>query len=299
MNDIPLFSVIIVKNHPDEYLKEFLDRLCAYDLDFERFEFLIVGEGKGQELLPENAKPSCQKIRFISTGYRTTFENWNEAIRQSRGEILVFTEDDVILHPDYFRTLLEEIAPLGDKALGGGKVIPVFENQKPSWMIKFFMPLLDEVNYGEEIRPFPKKSFPRGMNMVIARDYFDRFGLFEDAAHREETVRPELLFFQKLKKEGVQPLYFPNLMVWHMIPPEHLKRSYIRRQAEMNLEADLELAAKKGRAYLWKIFFKEFLKWGATLVVSFYYLITTQWEKIKPLFQYRYWRSKLIVRKLR
>ncbi len=299
MNEQPQFSVIVLSRNPQINLHEFIERLCAFDLDFDRFECIIVGDGVDMEkFFPDHKKEDCRLIRFLKNRIENTVDAWNRAVEQSRGEILVFTEDDVILHPDFFKTLETEIASLGDRVIGGGKVIPVFENQKPPWMIKFFMPLLDEVNYGETIRPFPKKAIPRGMNMVIGRKYFERYGVFEENNTGKPEIRPEFHFFNRLKRDGISFLYFPNLMVWHIIPPEHLSRSFIRRQAEINLVADLYSAQISGKSKWWRLVFKELSKWLASLIIAFYYLFTTQWEKIKPLFQYRYWRLRLILRNI-
>ncbi len=298
------FSIIIPTHRRTELLHQLLNSLRVQNFDTELWEILIV----------DNA-PDDDRTQRLVEKFRTTFPQWhlryiqeaekgmmrarNRGIGEAKGDILIFLDDDVLLHKDYMALAQAELPALEPPFAGGGRIIPVFEHQKPPWLTKFFMPLLAEINLGEQLRLFPKKRYPFGINMLVHRSVFARFGLFptEEARRGEDWISiPERAFFNRLKAENIPVYYFPNLTVWHLLPEHYADKQHIRRQAEIHYR--MALADKRAfRGWrLLRTLGREWLKWLATLGVGFYYLMTTQWEKIKPVFQYRYWISRLLLR---
>jgi GT2 family glycosyltransferase len=211
-------------------------------------------------------------------------------------------ENDVLLEKDYLQMLKYETGRIDGMFVGGGKILPVFEQQKPPWLIKFFMPLLAEVNLKEKYKEFPSRLYPFGINMLVHREVFETIGFFDltpEIKHGpDHLVLSEKRFVDKARKAGIPVYYFPNLVVWNYIPPEHLSRAYIRKQAEINLQVEIRKAKEKGKVKFGRFLFREFLKFTATFGIGLYYILTTQWEKLKSLFQYRYWSFKVIFRHL-
>ena len=57
-------------------------------------------------------------------------------MRQARGDVILFVDDDNILGPDYLRQVIEAFA---DPRLGllGGSIVPEFESAPPTWLSAF------------------------------------------------------------------------------------------------------------------------------------------------------------------
>jgi len=262
---------------------------------------LLRDQADVREVLDEfrRRRPDWQIRPFKFEG-DTLIEARNEGIRRARGRILVFTEDDVQLEQHYMENLKAETAGSDEPFAAGGKIIPVFEQQKPPWMIKFFMPLLAEVNLKETYKTFPPKLYPFGINMIVHKGIFDRLGLFDPSPERkhgpEHVVLAEKIFIDKVRKAGFPVYYFPNLVVWNYIPARQLNREYIRKQAEIATRVEMSRVRERGRWHFYRYLGRELLKYLASVGIAFYYLLTTQWEKIKPLFQYRYWVLKTLLR---
>jgi hypothetical protein len=134
--------------------------------------------------------------------------------------------------------------------------------------------------------------------MLVHRKIFDRLGLFDpspETSHGpEHIIVAEKKFIDKIRKAGYPVYYFPNLLVWNYIPVEQVNRQYIRKQAEIALQVEIARAKEKGRISYGRFLMKELLKFVATFGIGFYYLMTTQWEKLKSVFQYRYWSYKAL-----
>ena len=300
------YSFIIPVTSDPFHLKNLLESVSIQKFNPDRFEFIIVKtddrEGVDEVVNDFKTKNTSVNIVVVSSGKPSVSESRNTGIKNARGDILIFVEDDVIFEQNYFVNLVADTGETGEIFAGGGKIIPVFEQQKPPWLIKFFMPLLAEVNLKEKHKVFPAKLYPLGIHMLVHRKIFDLLGYFDpspETKHGPEHVTvSEKKFIDKVRKAGYPVYYFANLLVWNYVPVEQVNRQYIRKQAEIALQVEIERAKQKGRVKYWRFLFREILKYIATVGIGFYYLITTQWEKLKSIFQYRYWSYKVISKSL-
>jgi glucosyl-dolichyl phosphate glucuronosyltransferase len=157
----------------------------------------------------------------------------NAGIRAARGQILVTTDGDVRVEPDWLDcagSALDELA--ADYV--GGRVLPIWGAPRPAWLPDrggrqwAVIALLD---YGET--PFEFSSrVPLGVNMAFRRDAFDRAGLWDPRIGR----RAGTLLGQEVREwcvraraAGLRGFYAPALRLRHIIPAERLTRRYFRR----------------------------------------------------------------------
>ena len=300
-----IISVVIPTADNARLLEGLLESLHIQGIEPEQWEIWIVDGSKDKqtEQLISDAKKKFNRLplKYIHYPSKGMLQRRNEGIRRAAGKYLILLDDDVIMHVDYMKNALEELPKIKGIFAGGGKILPMFEQQKPPWLNKFFMPLLAEVNLGEKIRLFPKNKYPFGINMIFRREVFERYGLFpeeEDPRDEDWINMSERTYLRRLRREGVPLYYFPDLMVWHLLSERYLDKAYIRRQAQIHYQMKLNEWAEAHRAVRLRLLVKELLKWAGTLGVAVYYLFSTQWEKIKPLFWYRYWGTKILLKYL-
>lgn len=298
------YSFVVPVLSDGKHMQNFLESLEIQEFDENKVEFIfpVPGNNTGAQHILQTfiRKHPAWHITFFPSAATSIMDARNEGITRAKGEILVFTEDDVRLEQNYLQNLEKETAQINEAFAGGGKILPVFEQQKPPWMIKFFMPLLAEVNLKEKHKTFPAKLYPFGINMLVHRAIFDRLGLFDPSPEikhgPEHSVLAEKKFIDKVRKAGYPVYYFHNLVVWHYIPPEQLNKKYIRKQAELAMQVEISRVREQGTWHFLKFLGRELLKYLATAGIGLYYLVTTQWEKLKPLFQFRYWSLKTLLR---
>ncbi len=293
------YSFIVFFNHSEDLARSFLESLAMQvkNLKGEEAELIALypSQNKFVKSLVDqilNTPEVKMKVKFMPYAKAEKIQALNNALKSAEGEYLIFSVDDVLLHHKYLDTF-REVEKMPKPVVGGGKIIPFFDQEKPAWLAKWLLPLLEEINLGEEIKPFPKKLHPLLQNMFASQDLFKKTGGFNANPDIPEKMVLEN-FFSGLRQQNIPVLYFPNLMVWHFIPEEKLNRSYLRKIAEEKIWLDKQQARQKGRRYLMRLKLMELWKWIVTVLIAVYYFLTAQWSKIKSVFQYRYWHTKIL-----
>ena len=82
----------------------------------------------------------------------------NRAVADFRGDVLLFTDDDVRLGPGWLAAYQDAIRRFPDADYFGGHILPDWGQAKPRWIGDEPLPLIDGVlvwfDHGAETRPF-------------------------------------------------------------------------------------------------------------------------------------------------
>ena len=155
----------------------------------------------------------------------------NSGIRAARGEILVFTDDDVTVEPTWLESLT---APLHDTqwAGSGGRVLPEPGFSPPPWLAidgplnqlgalcAYFEPA--DLS-GQLDRP------PIGANMAFRREMFLSYGDFRtDLGPRpdSELRHEDTEFGRRLMAGGERLCYVPSAIVYHEIHQSRVQKKF-------------------------------------------------------------------------
>jgi glycosyltransferase involved in cell wall biosynthesis len=156
----------------------------------------------------------------------------NRGIACSRGDLVLFTDDDVSPDPDWLKESVAGMLQYGCDA-GGGWIGPVWAREKPRWLTERYYGFLAlRVDEGEPRLVRDLEQVPFGANMIFCKSVFERFGLFSTDRGRvgkklwsgEDTD-----IFARLLKAGTKIMYFPQAKVYHHIDPMRMKKQYFRR----------------------------------------------------------------------
>jgi glucosyl-dolichyl phosphate glucuronosyltransferase len=157
----------------------------------------------------------------------------NAGISAARGEIIVTTDDDVRVPPEWLNRAAEGLEQMRCDYVGG-RVLPIWGGPKPAWIPDHggkqwaVIALLD---YGPEPIEFGSRV-PLGVNMAFRRTAFDRAGLLDPNTGRRagtllgQEVREWCI---RARQAGLRGFYIPALSVRHVIPADRLSKSYFRR----------------------------------------------------------------------
>jgi glycosyltransferase involved in cell wall biosynthesis len=293
------YSIIIPTYNRPKLLDELLDSLIVQQFNPDNFEILIVDNNSKNDVQQQIAdfvkdQPKFD-IKYIKETQQGLPYAWNTGIKNAQGQLLIFVDDDITFHKDYFARLEQDFAENLDNIAGGGKVAPVFEYQKPAWINKYVMPYFAEINLGEKT-VFPKNKTPFATNMLISKNIFDKVGLFNTKLVSDENTIPPGTFerdlFERIKQENIPVYYYHDLVVWHFIPQEKINKAYVKDKAIENGKTLRDIYKSKGIGWYLYALWKDIAKWLAAVVLTIYYIFTTQWEKAGMLFKLRWWRSK-------
>ncbi len=247
-------SVVICAYNRAQNVADLLECLLAQAAPDRPFEILVVDN---------NSKDNTQEtigsyIPKFQGGLRYFFEPrqgksfaLNLGIRESRGEILAFTDDDCLVPGDYIRRVHEVFQEYGDIDFIGGRILPHWGEAKcPSWLAEvlfddaeyeigherywrrmFFRGPLAILDYGEEPARLDssQKAYPSflfyGPNMAIKKSALDKIGGF--AADRAVTQDTEMCL--RLVRSGMKGLYAPKVKVYHRVQADKLTPEFYRR----------------------------------------------------------------------
>ena len=154
----------------------------------------------------------------------------NSGIRESRGELLAFTDDDVVVEADWLWNL---VSPLRTKEWSGtaGRVIPVWNQPLPRWLAPDEL-LLAGPFVAMDLGPVPVAltQAPVGANMAFRKDMFERYGGFRtDLGRVGDSLRSgeDTEFAQRILDNGARIRYQPDAVVYHPVPENRLRRDYL------------------------------------------------------------------------
>ena len=131
---MPQLSVITCSHNPRaDYLAQVIEALQNQTLDRQRWEYLLIDNASNEALetrIDLSWQPNARHIKEEELGLTHARLR---GIRESRGEILVFVDDDNVLDADY----LEQVVEVGNRhsmiGAWGGQRRPLFEQEPPPW----------------------------------------------------------------------------------------------------------------------------------------------------------------------
>lgn len=199
------------------------DRAKSLEATLERFfrqrftggyeyELIVVDNGSRDEteqVVRRYAALHPGRVSYLQEPRRGLSCARNRAVAASSGEVIVFTDDDVLVSPNWMDEIHREFAEDPRIAVIGGRVLLARETlQQVS-----FLPDEERREY-----VFPGDGcIGMGANMAMRRDLFAAIGLFDVrlGAGRFFAGADEVDLFYRALKAGYRLLYAPNVLVHH------------------------------------------------------------------------------------
>lgn len=159
----------------------------------------------------------------------------NHALDAVQGELVVFTDDDILPEPDWLLKLAAAAETHPGHDIFGGAIVPSWDVTPEPWLLEGLelgaaFGLTDPDRQAGEVTP----NFVWGANMAV------RAGLFREGHRFNENIGPgpgqyvmgsETEFTMRMADQGHRCYYLPDAVVAHMVPPEHMQRAWLMRRA--------------------------------------------------------------------
>jgi glycosyltransferase involved in cell wall biosynthesis len=294
---MPKVSVIVCTYNREIYLPRTLQHLDQQDVN--DFEVLIIDNNSTDHTATiakefTDKKPELFKY-FLELDQGHTYAR-NRGIREAKGEILTFIDDDAFVHASYVRNIIKYFEDYSITALGG-RIIPIYESGKnPEWMTKHLLPLVSALDMGLNARFFKGTKFPIGANMSFRREVFDEYGLFDVKLGRRGSSGleggDEKEVFIRLKKNNEPILYAPDVVVDHIIPDKRLTEEYIRGLGiGVGTSERKRLQSEGFKGWIGKLG-SEAIKAAGTFVLATLNLLSGKYKAARMLIKFRIWVLK-------
>ena len=245
-------SVIICTCNRSNDLKDILD--CLLNQKFEaNWDYeVIIADNNSRDNTREVVESYMSKFKG---NLRYLFEHrqgkpfaLNFAIKEAKGRILAFTDDDCLLEESYLMSIYKIFREYdNDVGILGGKIFPRWINcSPPAWLNEIFAQppeskdgkpnfnkitlqgVLGILDYGN--KPFiidcnqKNHNFHEfyGANLAIKKNVLNEYGYFNLKKTRSQDSEICLRLF----KAGVKGIYAPNVIVYHKIRNSNITPRY-------------------------------------------------------------------------
>jgi len=225
-------SVILCTYNRCERLPRALESLAASELpDPIEWEVIIVdnnSKDRTREVAQEACNASAGRFKYIFEPTPGKSNALNTGIREAKGRVLAFMDDDVIAERLWLYNLTCGL--LGGGWMGsGGRILPEWGCQSPDWIPQNFRALgpLAVFDLGDKAGPLGEAPF--GTNMAFHRSMFEKYGTFRTdlGPNPFNQIRSEdSEFALRLLDAGEKLRYEPEAVVYHYVSPERLRKSY-------------------------------------------------------------------------
>jgi GT2 family glycosyltransferase len=224
-------SVVICTRNRADSLAETLDSLlCSSNLKEPDWEVLVV------ESSTDHTKEICRKFqqkfpehfRFWTEKKLGKSNALNTAIGLAKGDILAFTDDDVLCAPDYIeaiRTVFTTYSP--DAAQG--RVLLDCEDGWPDWLDKRYAGMADFRDCGDKVIELDGTLF--GVNMMVRADVFQKVGGFSPVLGPGGIgVWEDTEISLRMRQNGCRMIYAPQVLIRHQWPHGRLTKAFLRER---------------------------------------------------------------------
>ena len=254
-------SVIVCTYNRSASLGRTLSSFLQSTPDGLSWELLVIDNDSTDEtkqVVESFITASKLDVRYIFEGKRGLSEARNRGLREARGEIIIFTDDDVIVSPTYLPHVKKAFDEL-DAMCVGGKVLLEDNLTKPTWWDERCDGAVGKFDRGDSVIVAGRTDHALmgiGANMSFRRSAFEKYGLFRTDLGRngaDLTMGEDAEMFQRLKKSGERVIYCPGALVYHCPAPQRFSKPYLRRVyyrlGEWGFMRDLDLPERTPRIF--------------------------------------------------
>ncbi len=205
----PTISVIVPVRNGELTLEPLLKSLMSLDYDKKEVEVVVV-DGNSTDGTREIA--GRYPVKLVNEEGDGLNAARNTGIKNSKGEIIAFTDCDCVVPRDWTRKIVEnfkdsQVSCVGGSAKGyNGDFISQYADNS-------IVPLMPFFKKREELGTI--KLFlrhPAGCNMAFRRKAFDEVGCFDEDIHYGFD---DLELVERVCRAGYKMVLDPNVLVWH------------------------------------------------------------------------------------
>jgi glycosyltransferase involved in cell wall biosynthesis len=288
-------SVIICSYNRELFIEQALISLLEQDFNKNNFEVIVVDNNS-----IDNTEQVCKKFIENHPGYNFYYLTEkqqgssparNKGASLAKGELLIFMDDDAVAEKEFLKNTWKFYSDNKTVQGFGGRIIPRYIPAEPKWMSKYVSALVGNFKYGDSVVEFEPNKYPLESNMAVTKKAFDEVGGFNTAL---PGVKGKLRitgegkdFYFRVKEKRYRIFYVPDMVVHHVVEVEKLTSEYLYRVASGIGRGERRRIEAQGKVAYWKKVVEYLFKFGASIVIGFFYLLTLRPAKLWPVIQFR------------
>ena len=230
-----MISVIVCTYNRCQSLAKTLESLAASVLPESVVWEVLIIDNNSSDATREVAESFCQRdpahFRCLCEPTSGKSHALNRGIREAKGDILAFTDDDLTVEPTWLQNLTANLCN-GEWAGAGGRILTEKSFSPPRWIPRsgrYSLAPLAVFDPGIEAGPLNESLF--GANMAYHRRVFEKYGGFRTdlgpgVGNGNLQKSEDNEFGHRVRAAGEQLRYEPSALVYHSVSPDRIKQSY-------------------------------------------------------------------------
>ena len=231
-------TVILCTYNRCESLSRTLDSLAASALPgSDTWEVLVVDNNSSdwtREVVQNFSDRYPGRFRYLFEPRPGKSNALNTGIKNAHGDLLAFTDDDVIVEPAWLQNLTSSLQDSGWVGVAG-RTLPEQGFSPPPWIPRkglYALAPLAIFDRGSE--PFQLAETPYGNNMAYRKSIVEKYGGFRvDLGPRAGSLNVQKSedseFGTRLLEAGERLRYEPSAVLYHAVPQNRIQKSYFLR----------------------------------------------------------------------
>lgn len=247
-------SIVVCTYNRAESLKDTLAALARLEATPSRTWEVVVVDNNSRDHTKQVVQAAQQhwpRLRYVFESAQGLSHARNRGIAEAAGEVILFTDDDVLPEPDWLETTLAGLEKYGADACGG-YIAPIWEAPPPAWLTDRFYGFLAVRTERADDYPIESASqAPFGANMAIRKTVFDKAGMFDTSRGRKGKVLAsgeDGEMFERILAAGFKAVFLGKSRVHHKVEAFRLTKRYFRRwryQTSRNIAQSRGLAGDR------------------------------------------------------
>jgi glycosyltransferase involved in cell wall biosynthesis len=228
-------SIIVCTYNRADSLRDTLAALRAQQTHPEREWEVIVVDNNSKDhtrTVVEEIRRDWPRLRYEFEGAQGLSHARNHGITCATGDVILFTDDDVLPESDWIEVTLAGLQRYNAEACGG-YIEPIWQSPPPAWLKERFYGFLAVRNERSDDYLIDKPELaPFGANMVVRKAVFDQVGLFDTGRGRTGkslASGEDGEMFERILAAGIKVVFLGRSRVHHKVESFRCTKAYFRR----------------------------------------------------------------------
>lgn len=232
----PAVSIVVCTHNRARHLVEALRSLFGQGETHATFEILLV-DNRSSDETPLFGRELAEKglVRSIAEPQLGLCHARNTGWKAARGRYVAYFDDDALAEEGWIDAVVEAFDRHPEPGVVGGRVLPIWEAQRPAWLSDAIARSLTIVDWpgGAHVIPDVRVEWLVGANMAIRRDVLEEAGGFDPRLDRigGNMLSGGDVHLQRAAIErGHACFYFPGMAIRHLAPRSRLRQQWFENR---------------------------------------------------------------------
>ena len=253
-------SAIICTHNRSGYLDKAMQSLIDQEFSKDFYEIIVVDSASS-----DNTKEAVEKRKLSVDSYNFEYvyepilglsQARNTGLKKARGKYVAYLDDDAIAEKGWLKNILKAFESASPQpGCVGGKIGPIWEEERPKWLGDDLLGQLAVQDWGENTFFINKDEWLAGASIAYPKKVLEDIGGFPLRLGRKgkKLLSMEENYVRELLEEkGYKYYYDPRVIVKHYIPQSRLNKKWFLKRAFWNGVSDALMQEKRGKTSVLK-----------------------------------------------